>query len=583
MSKSPTHSRVFLCSGHMIDLPDRETSRFPPVKEEAVRARMAEQLDAWRLGPGDLALSGGARGADLLFAELAAQRGAHVRLLLPFEPERFVERSVELPASDWATRFANLHAACNSETPENERYECRIQTEDLGPLPEGESPYERNNTWLVETATREAGRRRKIFVLLVWDERPSGDGPGGTSDLAARARPDLGAKVAVVNPTQIEPFERDVHLARAAETGGTKRILALDGGGVRGVLTLQYLKRLEELLGARHGRPVLLCDYFDLIAGTSTGSIIAAALARGMRAAEIEAQYDRLAQRVFRRRWYRLGLVGAKFNRRPLEKALRGLLGDLRIGSPELRTGLLIVTKRIDKGSQWPLSNNPRATYFHFRPGKSSLPNGEFLLRKVVRASTAAPHYFDPEKLEIHPGEEGQFIDGGVSTANNPTLEALKLVTLSGFRIGWDLGPDRLLIVSCGTGAADPAVKPSRIAGKSAVVALTSVMNDCAETIETMMQWLSDSPTARQIDRDIGALAADQLAGTPRFSYLRYNCELEARWLQKELGISLSPKKLEQLSEMDDPGNIPQLKRLGSKSAEVHMADRHLPAVFDLS
>jgi hypothetical protein len=566
----------------MIDLPQREKPRFPPVREEAVRARMAEQLDAWRLGAGDLALCGGARGADLLFAELASQRGAHVRLLLPFAPDRFVERSVELSGSDWATRFQNLYKACKSDKPEHRRHECRIQTEELGPLPDGESPYERNNAWMIEMARRAVRRRGKIFVLLVWDEQPTGDGPGGTADLAARAKPGLGAKLAVVNPTKIQPFPRDVHLARAAAPEGTKRILTLDGGGVRGVLTLQYLKRLEQILADRHGRPVLLCDYFDLIAGTSTGSIIAAALARGMRAGEIETQYDKLAKRVFRRRWYRLGLVGAKFHHKPLRKALKGLFGDLRIGSPELRTGLLIVTKRIDKGSQWPLSNNPRATYFHSRPGKSSLPNGDFLLRKVVRASTAAPHYFEHEKLEIHPGEEGEFIDGGVSTANNPTLEALKLVTLSGFRIGWELGPDRLLVVSCGTGAADPAVKISRIAGKSAVVALTSVMSDCAEVIETLMQWLSDSPTAYPIDRDIGTLAADQLAGTARFSYLRYNCRLDPRWIEKELGIELSRAQLEELSEMDEPRNIAQLEQLGARSAEVHMSDGHLPAVFDL-
>lgn len=190
----------------MIDRPDRDEPRFPPVKEEAVRARMAEQLDRWRLGSGDLALCGGARGADLLFAELAAQRGAHVRLLLAFPPDRFIERSVVLPSSDWATRFANLHAACESDEEDHARYDCRVQTAELGPLPEGENAYERNNAWLIETARREAGRRGTIFALLVWDERPAGDGPGGTSDLADRAGSDLGAELAIVNPTKIEPF-----------------------------------------------------------------------------------------------------------------------------------------------------------------------------------------------------------------------------------------------------------------------------------------------------------------------------------------------------------------------------------------
>jgi patatin-like phospholipase/acyl hydrolase len=71
---------------------------------------------------------------------------------------------------------------------------------------------------------------------------------------------------------------------------GPKRILSLDGGGVRGVLTLGFLKRIEDLLRTRHGRPDLtLADYFDLIGGTSTGAVIAAGLALGLDVASIRA------------------------------------------------------------------------------------------------------------------------------------------------------------------------------------------------------------------------------------------------------------------------------------------------------
>jgi uncharacterized protein len=60
---------------------------------------------------------------------------------------------------------------------------------------------------------------------------------------------------------------------------GPKRVLALDGGGIRGILSLGFLARMEALLRGRHGRPgLVLADYFDLIGGTSTGSIIAAGL-----------------------------------------------------------------------------------------------------------------------------------------------------------------------------------------------------------------------------------------------------------------------------------------------------------------
>src|SRR4051794_12684912 len=73
---------------------------------------------------------------------------------------------------------------------------------------------------------------------------------------------------------------------------GPKRILALDGGGIRGVLTLGFLDRIEEALRQRHGRnDLVLADYFDLVGGTSTGSIIAAGLAIGMSVKELRGLY----------------------------------------------------------------------------------------------------------------------------------------------------------------------------------------------------------------------------------------------------------------------------------------------------
>src|SRR5687768_17623025 len=79
-----------------------------------------------------------------------------------------------------------------------------------------------------------------------------------------------------------------------------KRILALDGGGIRGVLTLEYLAVIEKMLRDRTGQDELrLCDYFDLIGGTSTGSIIAAALACGMSVADLKELYRKIGTTVF--------------------------------------------------------------------------------------------------------------------------------------------------------------------------------------------------------------------------------------------------------------------------------------------
>ena len=106
--------------------------------------------------------------------------------------------------------------------------------------------------------------------------------------------------------------------------GQPKRILALDGGGVRGILTLGYLKRIEEILSERHHNPkdFRLSHYFDLIAGTSTGAIIAACLAKGMKVSEVRALYGKFADSVFKRSWIRHGFIRAKFS----AKKLKGLL-----------------------------------------------------------------------------------------------------------------------------------------------------------------------------------------------------------------------------------------------------------------
>ncbi|HEY2919393.1 MAG TPA: patatin-like phospholipase family protein, partial [Candidatus Binatia bacterium] len=88
---------------------------------------------------------------------------------------------------------------------------------------------------------------------------------------------------------------RDEHFLN---DGSPKRILALDGGGLRGILTLSYLAEIESILSDRHGgeKNFRLSHYFDLIAGTSTGAIIAAALARGMSVSDIAEKYLDLGQ-----------------------------------------------------------------------------------------------------------------------------------------------------------------------------------------------------------------------------------------------------------------------------------------------
>jgi predicted patatin/cPLA2 family phospholipase len=197
----------------------------------------------------------------------------------------------------------------------------------------------------------------------------------------------------------------------------SKRILSLDGGGIRGILTLEYLSVIENMLRKRSGRDDFrLCDYFDLIGGTSTGSIIAAGLTCGILADRLKQLYRDLGKTVFVSKIYRKGILAPKFPSEPVQKALDAQLGaETTLDDDRIRTGLMIMAKRLDTGSPWPLHNHPNARY--------AQQDGKLLLTQVVRASTAAPTYFEPQTIEIASRDgkvvKGAFVDGGVSRSMN--------------------------------------------------------------------------------------------------------------------------------------------------------------------
>jgi uncharacterized protein len=377
---------------------------------------------------------------------------------------------------------------------------------------------------------------------------------------------------------------RDQHWA---VDGGPKRILTLDGGGVRGILTLAYLERIEQLLRSRHGGQddFRLSHYFDLIAGTSTGAIIAACLAKGMTVRKVRELYENLGVEVFARSWFREGVFRAKYSAKKLKEHLDDVFKNNTLGSKSLQTGLLVVAKRLDTGSIWPMSNNPYSRFFIAGPNDTFFSNEDYPLKTVVRASTAAPSYFSPEYIEISRGGEhpqGQFVDGGVSPYNNPALLALQLVSLKGFGAEWPLDPDKLLLVSIGTGTVQPGTSKSILAGQHAIKSLVSLMDDCADSVETILQWLSDSPTARNLDAAMHDLSGDLLAERPLLQYLRYNVLFELDWLKDKLKRNITDDDVKQLQAMDRPSNMPFLRALGVQAAELQIEDRHFPPAFDL-
>jgi hypothetical protein len=373
---------------------------------------------------------------------------------------------------------------------------------------------------------------------------------------------------------------------------GPKRILALDGGGIRGALTLEYLARLEAVLRQRTGggESFRLSDYFDLIGGTSTGSIIATGLALGFPVSKLQTLYSELAGAVFKKPFWRVGALVSKFPRQPLAEQLERQFADVTLGGAELRTGLMIMTKRLDTGSPWPIHNNPKGTFFEATAESQGFPNKKFLLREIVRASTAAPHYFEPERLAVASAAgggqvDGAFIDGGVSPANNPALQLLMLATLEGYKLRWPLGVDNLLLVSLGTGFDEMALGADEVmdmpAGLLAVRALAALMDDCTWLNQAVLQWLGRSDTAWIIDPEVGDLKKDVIEGRKLLTYQRYNVKLERTWLKDRLGLDLPEGEVQGLRAMDNPANVAALARVGTAAAGRQMMPEHFPKAFD--
>lgn len=179
----------------MVDGPNRKEPRFPGSKVAIVSQKVAEQLDRLQVGPSDLSISGAARGGDLIFAEHCYNRGAEVWLFLPRPEEEFLDESVRLPDGQWEERF---HKLCCQ--PGVRRF---FQHEHLGEVSDGLDVHGRNNLWVLSTARALAPSPDHIYALVVWDEKSTGDGPGGTSDFVSRVAQSGGHVEPPINPTKL--------------------------------------------------------------------------------------------------------------------------------------------------------------------------------------------------------------------------------------------------------------------------------------------------------------------------------------------------------------------------------------------
>ena len=363
-----------------------------------------------------------------------------------------------------------------------------------------------------------------------------------------------------------------------------RRILSLDGGGICGVFSLQVLKRIEAILREERGRPgLVLREEFDFFAGTSTGAIIAAGLAWGMSAADIErffveqgaAMFTKASWRGRWRAWYQSEPLAQLFRSQFIEDdeaRTPAMLGTRRLWEGDRLKYLLVVMRNASTGAAWPICNNPNALYNDPQRADSNL---QIPLWQLLRASTAAPTYFAPEEITMD-RQTHVFIDGGITPFNNPALIAVLTATLPCYRIEWSTGVDELMVVSVGTGyervrVAKTEARRISIVDEAAYVP-PALLSSISQEQDLMCRVLGECRFGAPLDSEIGSLTGPGVlgAGEKKFAYVRYN-----RFFPAEETEAMT-RRTGQRFTLDNVGLIPYLQEVGGEYANASVHREHL-------
>lgn len=376
------------------------------------------------------------------------------------------------------------------------------------------------------------------------------------------------------------------NLENRITSAGPKKILTCDGGGILGLMTVEILSKLEsDLRKSTKNSELLLCDFFDFVCGTSTGAIIAACIAAGMSTSQIRKFYVSSGQDMFDKASL-FNRLHYAYNDEPLAKKLRtefdrALGPDATLGSPRLRSVLMMVMRNATTDSPWLVTNNPFAKYNQLDRKGCNL---ELPLWQLVRASTAAPTYFPPEVVTLGKGQDAYtfvFVDGGVTTYNNAAFLAFQMVTASPYKINWPTGIDNMLIVSVGTGntaKARPSLGPQDMwlldNAKSVPGAL---MNAASAGWDMACRLLGECRFGGPIDREFGDMVVDTMpnfTGEKQFVYVRYDPDVSQSGLDS---LGLTDVKAADVQTLDSVAHVRDIQRVGSAFAELYVdANEHL-------
>jgi predicted acylesterase/phospholipase RssA len=388
-------------------------------------------------------------------------------------------------------------------------------------------------------------------------------------------------------------------LVERIRPGGQKKILACDGGGILGLISVEILARIEADLREHSGNPrLVLADYFDFVCGTSTGAVIATCISAGMPMDRIRSFYLESGQQMFDKASL-FKRLHYSYNAEPLAQKLRTELNQAlghapdaapaSLGDPGLRSLLMMVLRNHSTDSPWPVWNNPHAKY-NQRLKDDGSPrydcNLDLPLWQLVRGSTAAPTFFPPEVVTLAPGTAHEyqfvFVDGGVTTYNNPAFLAFQMATAAPYKLQWPTGTERMLVISIGTGNA-AKVRPDLEAGDLWLLDHAknipgALMNAASAGWDMACRLIGDCRFGPPIDREYGDMVTPpgttaMNASVPKqFTYLRYDPDVSQAGLQA-LGVDADPAHLQRL---DSVQHVAEIQRVGQTYARKQVLPQHL-------
>lgn len=278
------------------------------------------------------------------------------------------------------------------------------------------------------------------------------------------------------------------------------RILSIDGGGIRGIVPGQVLVALEQKLQQRDPAKPRIADWFDLIAGTSTGGILTclylcpdANRRPRFSAPDAVDLYLQHGDNIFDVGFFKSieslgGVADEKYSAAPLEKVLKEYFGDLKLS--ELLKPCLITAYDITR-REAKFFDSADITIKKLGPGR------DFYVRDVARATSAAPTYFEPANISALDRKVYPLVDGGVF-ANNPAMCAC----VEAFGLNPKLGVTDLKVLSLGTGTADKPYHYSEAKnwGKIGWVGpvLDIMMSGVSETVDYQLKMLFNSAGCQQ-------------------------------------------------------------------------------------